>query len=139
MGSITCNSVNSDVQYKRRLSRRCSNITIEKLNGLNLDITIEISSNIDLNEKKKSIDWFINELKFFKCSVNVNYKVLHNKRNEFLLYVHKDNIKKIILSNASCHLDAINGQLINRKNLNSILENILAFLDINNISMVTIA
>ncbi len=101
------------------------------LKGKKLTFVIEISPDSDLEKRKSSCEWFFEQLKIEKCQYSSTYKMLHRKNGEFYVYIINGLNKKIIFSSSDSHRDAVNGNLISRKNYLNVIENIVRFLNIN--------
>lgn len=130
MGNRGCTSQMSNTSILRKRSNGSnSSALVDKLQDVTLRITIELSTDIDYQERCRSIDWFVEELKKVNCNTVVTYKLLHNKKGEFYVYVHKEKSKKIVMSNSNSHIDAVTGNFINKRNFYLILENATNFLE----------
>jgi hypothetical protein len=117
-------------QIERKRSA-CLDITSlhDKLRGGDVELLIEITPDLDYAERKKSVEWFSKELGKINCTVNVNYRSLHQGRGEFYVHAVKNYERKVVFSNSDSFQDAVSGSLICKKNYYMILLNIVEFLE----------
>ena len=133
MGSNQTKQIKEKSQNVLKLERKRTdsldfNSLNKELDNKSIELLIEITPDVDYNERKKSVDWFVKELEKINTKVTVSYKVLHTKQEEFYVYVVRDLERKIIFSNSESHKDTVTGSLLNKKNYFLILMNIVEFL-----------
>jgi hypothetical protein len=102
---------------------------IKKLRTKHIRLSVEISPDDKFEQRKKSVEWFIEKLRTEHCNVEAEFKTLHKKNEEFYVCIKRESQKKIVFSLEDSHVDTVTGSLVNKKNYSLILNNIVEFLD----------